>query len=360
MIVDKAVDRIKMKDNQDTLMIEDDGSTFIPTPSGDIGVYLLGDSTSSKGTVFFLHGYGRKASALGSRYQWLALNKLGYRTVAIDMPGFGRTNQLERLKSRSERNMDKNGPVEIVLNIMNFLGIKTAEMISGYDWGAGIAFDIAINHPRRVKRLVAIHAMYSNVKALTKVKQPCLILWVKQEQFPPLKMGKKMHKAMPRGEMIVFDGGPYSQEKAGNSWRIVGDKILQSVLTHVGEELKAADVVELLSLSKKDNVKEEIFIDREEEFVELKREGSTMSSQEAVVKFKEIWKNGKLPLYYGALLGKGPDSQKLRPETIAMFAQLPLLTREVLQHPDDLLKLGLWEKQPKNFDKLSQAERYPI
>ncbi len=70
------------------------------------------------------------------------------RVVAVDLRGFGWSDAPARGYSTAERVRD-------VLGVMDGLGIATADLV-GHDWGAWLAFRLALDHPERVDRLVAL------------------------------------------------------------------------------------------------------------------------------------------------------------------------------------------------------------
>ena len=71
-----------------------------------------------------------------------------HHVVAVDLPGFGWSDPATHGYSTAERTRD-------VVALLDELNIDAADLV-GHDWGAWLAFRIALDAPTRVRRLVAI------------------------------------------------------------------------------------------------------------------------------------------------------------------------------------------------------------
>jgi len=115
----------------------------------------LGFEVSEEGAgtpVVFLHGFP-DTSALW-RHQVAALTGAGFRTIAPDMRGRGRS---DRPADVADYALPK--IVGDVTGIMDALGIQKAHVV-GHDWGAAVAWLVAALAPTRVDHLVAISVGY--------------------------------------------------------------------------------------------------------------------------------------------------------------------------------------------------------
>lgn len=111
----------------------------------------LGFEVADRGTgppVVLLHGFP-DTSALW-RHQVDALNGAGFRTIAPDMRGRGRSDRPPDVAAYGLQNM-----VADVVGIMDALGIQRAHVV-GHDWGAAVAWLVAMLAPDRVDHLVAV------------------------------------------------------------------------------------------------------------------------------------------------------------------------------------------------------------
>ena len=98
--------------------------------------------------VVLLHGFP-DTSALW-RHQVAALTAAGFRTIAPDMRGRGRSDRPPAVGDYALAKI-----VGDVTGIMDTLGIDRAHIV-GHDWGAAVAWGVAMFAPERVDHLVAI------------------------------------------------------------------------------------------------------------------------------------------------------------------------------------------------------------
>jgi pimeloyl-ACP methyl ester carboxylesterase len=111
----------------------------------------LGFEVSEEGAgtpVVLLHGFP-DTSALW-RHQVAALTAAGFRTIAPDMRGRGRSDRPPEVADYALTKI-----VGDVTGIMDALGVERAHVV-GHDWGAAVAWLVAMLAPTRVDHLVAI------------------------------------------------------------------------------------------------------------------------------------------------------------------------------------------------------------
>ena len=98
--------------------------------------------------VVLLHGFP-DTSALW-RHQVAALTAAGFRTIAPDMRGRGRSDRPPEVADYALAKI-----VGDVTGIMDALGVQRAHVV-GHDWGAAVAWLVAMLAPTRVDHLVVI------------------------------------------------------------------------------------------------------------------------------------------------------------------------------------------------------------
>jgi pimeloyl-ACP methyl ester carboxylesterase len=113
--------------------------------------------------VVLLHGWPDSARLW--RHQIPFLTGRGFRVIAPDLRGFGRSERPDEVAAYALRNA-----VADVTGILDALGIETAHVV-GHDWGAAVAWLTAIMHPDRVRRLVAVSVPHPLVPATLRQKE---------------------------------------------------------------------------------------------------------------------------------------------------------------------------------------------
>jgi pimeloyl-ACP methyl ester carboxylesterase len=111
--------------------------------SGGIGIEYDADGEGTP--VVLLHGWPDTANLW--RHQVPALAAAGFRAVTPDLRGFGRSEKPERTADYAMHHH--------VVAVLDDLGLARAHVV-GHDWGAAIAWAVAIAAPERVDHLVAL------------------------------------------------------------------------------------------------------------------------------------------------------------------------------------------------------------
>ncbi|MBV8813435.1 MAG: alpha/beta hydrolase [Verrucomicrobia bacterium] len=112
------------------------------------GISLHVDDLGSGRPVLLLHGWPDSADLWRKQIQFLVKN--GFRAIAPDLRGLGRSDRPEGVAAYSLQNA-----LSDVVGILDALGIDKADMI-GHDWGAAVAWFMAAAHPDRVHKLVVL------------------------------------------------------------------------------------------------------------------------------------------------------------------------------------------------------------
>ncbi|MFY2562413.1 alpha/beta fold hydrolase [Corallococcus terminator] len=98
--------------------------------------------------VLLLHGWPE--SWYSWRHQLPALAAAGYRAVAPDVRGYGRSDKPGSVEAYSMKNL-----VADFVGLLDALGEKTAVVV-GHDWGAAMAWTCAALHPDRFRAVVGM------------------------------------------------------------------------------------------------------------------------------------------------------------------------------------------------------------
>jgi pimeloyl-ACP methyl ester carboxylesterase len=112
------------------------------------GISLHVEDHGAGDPVLLLHGWPDSAFLWRNQIPFLAEH--GFRVIAPDMRGLGRSGQPEDVAAYALRHA-----VADVAAILDALGLQTAHLV-GHDWGAAVAWLTAMFHPGRVRKLVVL------------------------------------------------------------------------------------------------------------------------------------------------------------------------------------------------------------
>jgi pimeloyl-ACP methyl ester carboxylesterase len=139
-------------------------STALPSKSIKVGGFSQNVVDVGSGpAVLLLHGFPNNATDW--RYQIPALVNAGYRVIAPDLLGLGKSD-----KPLAPENYTTARDAERALELLSMLGIQRARIV-GHDRGGGASWYIAAHHPDRIEQLVALTVGHSNAGRNPTIKQ---------------------------------------------------------------------------------------------------------------------------------------------------------------------------------------------
>jgi len=341
---EEDVEALSALQSKDGLKMDEDGRFVLRTKFGEIPCRFVGPEDPAKGVAILVQAWADYDDCDWWEYMYKPLVDAGYRVLSF-LYKYG-----DPLSPRSERNLDENGPCEILIEIMNLLGIKKATLL-GYDWGGGICFSMCMAFKKRINSAVVFHPCYTLWKELKAVPHKLAIVCVKEDQNHPFSTMRKMHSALPKGELIKLSCGGFKVKKSIGVYHSMHEKISGAAC----EWLTKNHVV------KKKKKKQKIVSSAPKELsapAPPKKEIRPLGPEAAIQEIRKVWKSGYLPRFYAALLGKGSDLQ-LKPLVINLVGKLPIFAPSTMTSPAQLVKRKIWESGPANFDWLQTQSRYP-
>jgi pimeloyl-ACP methyl ester carboxylesterase len=105
--------------------------------------------------VVLLHGWPDSAHVWRNQIPFLAEN--GFRAIAPDLRGFGRSSRPVEVADYA---LSKS--VGDVTGLLDVMEVESAHLV-GHDWGAAVAWNTAMLHPDRVRKLVVVSVGHPSV-----------------------------------------------------------------------------------------------------------------------------------------------------------------------------------------------------
>lgn len=128
-------------------------SQFIKT--NNINLHVMTDGPEGGTAVILLHGFPE--FNYGWRKQVPALVEAGFRVVVPDQRGYNLSDKPQGISS-----YDVDTLAEDVVGLFDYFGLKKVFLV-GHDWGAVVAWTVALNHPERLKKLAILNVPHPDV-----------------------------------------------------------------------------------------------------------------------------------------------------------------------------------------------------
>ncbi len=128
-------------------------SQFIET--NGVKLHVVTDGPEDGTPVILLHGFPE--FHYGWRKQVPALVEAGFRVITPDQRGYNLSD-----KPRGISAYDVNTLAKDVVGLFDHFGIQKARLV-GHDWGAVVAWTVALNHPERLEKLTILNVPHPDV-----------------------------------------------------------------------------------------------------------------------------------------------------------------------------------------------------
>ncbi|RDW70977.1 alpha hydrolase-15 [Coleophoma cylindrospora] len=116
------------------------------TANGEKELHYISAGPTEGQLLIFIHGW--PAIAKTWKHQLTAFANLGFRVVALDMPGYGKSTVTRNLEDYSHEVI-----ITGLLALLKALGKEKAVWL-GHDWGAGVVSSLAVVHPEVCQGIV--------------------------------------------------------------------------------------------------------------------------------------------------------------------------------------------------------------
>jgi len=195
-------------------------SRFLDTPQGRMHYHEAGDGPP----LLLLHGSGPGVSGWSNFRGNIGTFSQQFRTVILDLPGFGASDPVEGHPSATAP--------ESVLRFLDGLGLERVGIL-GNSMGGGIGSRVAANNPERVSRLAAIGGVGINLLSASPPEGIKLLMAFVED---PTR-----DRLLTWMESMVFDPATLTDELVEERWQQAGNPVaLESARRMYGREMFSA------------------------------------------------------------------------------------------------------------------------
>lgn len=182
--------------------------------------------------VVFLHGWG--IGSCSRRWNW-ALNELASRNInalAIDFPGCGFAKG-RKFKSKTKYMGDKQGPLDYLFQVLQQFEGKRLYLV-GFSWGGGIAMKAVERNSRMFSKcflfMPSIDLECIDLRSQT---IPIKMLWVKEDQIHPYKLGEEIARKLNYPSLLEFlPIGIFNTSKPKEYYQAFADVIIDKLIKY--------------------------------------------------------------------------------------------------------------------------------
>jgi soluble epoxide hydrolase / lipid-phosphate phosphatase len=118
--------------------------------------FYLAAGPESGPLIIFIHGWPELS--ISWRHQLPALAALGFRAIAPDLRGYGRSSVYSRHGDYAQEHI-----VRDMLELLDSLGGKSAVWV-GHDWGSPVVWNLASHHPERCDGVASLCVPYYTIE----------------------------------------------------------------------------------------------------------------------------------------------------------------------------------------------------
>jgi abhydrolase domain-containing protein 14 len=168
--------------------------------------YIITDPDAGR-PVILLHGASFSSETWRKIGTLDALAQAGYRSWAVDLPGFGASSPTV------------GSPRTWLRIVLDLLKIERPVVVVSPSMSGRFAFPLVIEEPQRVTGLLAVApvAITSYQQQLHQITAPVLAIWGEHDQVVPLEQADLLVRSVQHGRLVIIPGAghaPYMDDPA--------------------------------------------------------------------------------------------------------------------------------------------------
>ncbi|MGF1493440.1 MAG: alpha/beta fold hydrolase [Microcoleaceae cyanobacterium] len=156
-------------------------------------IHYLHSGSPSDNAVLLLHGASFSAQTWKEIGTLKRLASKGYYAIAVDLPGYGKSDQISNYQS------------EFLPKLVEKLGLKTVVLVSPSMSGT-YSLEFVVSYPETVKGFVAVApvGILKTSRQLEGVAVPTLAIWGSDDKIVPVDQADILIKLMPQAQKVIL------------------------------------------------------------------------------------------------------------------------------------------------------------
>lgn len=149
--------------------------------------------------VLFLHGASFSAQTWQDLGTLALLAEQGYRAVAIDLPGFGQSDQIS------------GQPPDLLLELMERLNLTQPVLVSP-SMSGHYSLSLVVQHPEKLSGFVAVApvGIPSFERQLKGIELPTLAIWGSNDQVVLVTQAERLCHWMPNAHKVILENAGHA------------------------------------------------------------------------------------------------------------------------------------------------------
>ncbi len=158
-------------------------------------IHYLEAGTETDPDILFLHGMKFSAQTWNDLGTLAFFESKGFHPVAVDLPGFGKSDDLA---------MEKDG---ILPSLMDRLAVSKPFIVAP-SFSGGYCFPVVVDDPARLSGFVAVAPtnIPDHVERLSGNLLPTLVVWGSNDAVVPIENADLLCRSMTNTTKVVFEG----------------------------------------------------------------------------------------------------------------------------------------------------------
>ncbi len=169
-------------------------------------VHYLFNGVASSIPIVLLHGARYNVDTWIGTKTLEVLTLEGYSAYAIDLPGFGKSDQNQGINSTFDFS-------EFLFALLSVLELRKVALV-GPSLSGVISLIFATKHPDQISGLVLIGSAGPEVEELKPqielLNFPTLLVWGEKDVMAPMDMGREIQSLIKGSELFVIEGGSHA------------------------------------------------------------------------------------------------------------------------------------------------------